>query len=198
MASYERGPSTPSELPIAPRVMRPDTFQSVGAALVDTLRGADVAFRNLFAQLAPLATIELAPDFERQVAPAMVALGDLGGDEASGTLDKIIAAVDGVVGDVEAQAGDLPDPDEPEPTIDTPPGSDFPPPTREDTGPGSGTPPTGTPPTGTPPTGTPPTGTPPTEPPAEPPSEPPVEPPSGGGGGGDRGGGDRPGRGGGV
>src|SRR6267142_2354339 len=100
MASYAPGPSTPSEMPIAPRVMRPDTFQSIGAPLVETLRGADVALGSVIATVAPIAAVELGPQFEHDVTPAIAALEDFVGADSSGTIDKIIAAVDSVVGDV--------------------------------------------------------------------------------------------------
>jgi len=193
---FAPGPSLGITLVLPPRVMEPDSFQSIGFPVVNALQAFDGFAAGAVSTIAPLAGTDLDSSFNAKVGPAINAAAAIDAIDV-GALDAAMAAIDNVAGDVVQQMLDLPGPDDPDPGT-APIGAPGEP------GPGDGQdeqPPPPPPPPGDGGTVTPPPPPPPppddggTVTPPPPPPPPPGDggtgtttPPAGGGGGGDRGG----------
>jgi hypothetical protein len=115
---FERGPSQPSEMPLAPRVVTGGQFQGAGRELVAVLQGADPGLVGASRLLADLVGDQgLNAQFNADVAPAVDALEALPDAGDDGTLAGVVNIVDGVIGELEAQAADLPGPDDDDPGV---------------------------------------------------------------------------------
>jgi hypothetical protein len=114
LPGFEPGPSQPSKAPLPPRIMQPDSFQSLGVALVGALHAFDQVGRGAVATMAPLVATDLDASFEANVGPAIDAAASVGAIDV-GALDAAFAAIDQVASDAAQQSLDLPGPDDPDP-----------------------------------------------------------------------------------
>jgi hypothetical protein len=121
MANFAHGPLDFGPMPLAPPVMRPDTFQSLGRALLDAHRGFDAVLGERMRQIASASATNLDADYNDSVGPA---LNDLGALDRTIDFDKpleIVANCDAAESRLLAILGDLPDPNATDPSIDPPP-----------------------------------------------------------------------------
>jgi len=99
---------------LPPRVMQPDSFQSLGMQLDAGLRAFDQFSSSAVSTIAPLVGTDLDSSFNANVGPAIAAAAGFGTLD-TGALDAAVAAIDNVAGDVVQQMLDLPGPDDPDP-----------------------------------------------------------------------------------
>jgi hypothetical protein len=121
MADFARGPVDFGPMPLRPPVMQPDTFQSLGRALLDAHRGFDAVLGERMRQIASASATNLDADYNDSVGPA---LNDLGALDRTIDFDKpleIVANCDAAEARLLAILGDLPDPNATDPSIDPPP-----------------------------------------------------------------------------
>lgn len=124
---FADGPSLGTRIVLPPRVMQPDTFQSLGVEATNALHASDQILGRVLGQASTLDPNALDASFETDVSPAIDAASGLGDAIDTSLLDDAFAAVDEVLGETVDQLADLPDPDEPDGTLpDNPPNVDDP------------------------------------------------------------------------
>ena len=111
---FAPGPSLGITLVLPPRVMEPDSFQSIGFPVVNALQAFDGFAAGAVSTIAPLAGTDLDSSFNAKVGPAINAAAAIDAIDV-GALDAAMAAIDNVAGDVVQQMLDLPGPDDPDP-----------------------------------------------------------------------------------
>lgn len=112
---FERGPSEPSEMPLAARVVTPGLFAALAGQIVPTLVGADTGLGGAVAVIAPFAQREIGSQFDSDVAPAAGSIGVIDDPGEGQTVHEIAGAL-GYVGDqATVERRDLPYPDQLEP-----------------------------------------------------------------------------------
>lgn len=109
---YEPGPITPQSFELGPRIVTPGLFEGLAAPLAAFVTSGDAALAGYSAILAPLVGRELAPSFETDVVPAIVALDGL--DTVADALDiaGVVGVVDSTLADLDVLAADLPNPND--------------------------------------------------------------------------------------
>lgn len=119
---YEAGPILIERLPLAPRIVEPRAFESLGAALGAFLTSGDQVLASTIGVLAPLSTRELGSSYDLAVVPAIAALESLDMTSDGATIASVVSTVDTVVSDLELVAADLPSPDDDAQPVDVNPG----------------------------------------------------------------------------
>lgn len=112
---FERGPSEPSEMPMAPRVMDGPVFANLIGGLAPMLGGADDAMAAVVRDLAPLTQRDLSPDFNALVGPAFESVDTLEDSADGSTMATTLGGLDATAIDIDGQRADLPGPDSTEP-----------------------------------------------------------------------------------
>jgi hypothetical protein len=113
--TFEPGPSKPSEMPMAARVVTPGLFLRLASQLVSTIAGADTGLIGAAAVIAPFSQRELGAQFGADVAPAAGSIGSIDDASEGQTVAEIAGAL-GYVGDqATVERRDLPYPDQLEP-----------------------------------------------------------------------------------
>lgn len=112
----ERGPSQPSEMPLAPRVVTPGLFASLGASVISALVDVDSGLGGAVAVIAPFTQRELGSQFDADVAPAAASVGDVDDPAEGQTVSEIAGALGYVADKATVERQDLPYPEQLEPT----------------------------------------------------------------------------------
>lgn len=121
MPEYDPGPST-ERTPFVqrPRIMAPDTFQSIGAGIVAALAASELRLGGAITTIASLGENDLSGDYAADVAPALEAIGVLPPPSSDPELVGAAGVLEEVIGNLEELATVLPDPFESDEPPETP------------------------------------------------------------------------------